>query len=197
MAGGAFGYAGFIPASDDVESVEVSYNGSPSYLTQGFSGVASGSSYYYTSYRSYSRASSIDIVRSLHGQLVDTATQARGTDYEDFQSSIVPYDVVLRYRMKDGGEVARYYRQATVGELSALLALDNDEHTHELENAVITGDTDGLTDEERTELSKSPSYNAYRTGSIYLGDGALNRIMQVECTDEERARAAYPPCRTT
>ena len=89
--------------------------------------------------------------------------------------------------MKDGGEVARYYRQATVGELSALLALDNDEHTHELENAVITGDTDGLTDEERTELSKSPSYNAYRTGSIYLGDGALNRIMQVECTDEERA----------
>lgn len=187
VAGGAFGYAGFIPASDDVESVEVSYNGSPSYLTQGFSGVASGSSYYYTSYRSYSRASSIDIVRSLHGQLVDTATQARGTDYEDFQSSIVPYDVVLRYRMKDGGEVARYYRQATVGELSALLALDNDEHTHELENAVITGDTDGLTDEERTELSKSPSYNAYRTGSIYLGDGALNRIMQVECTDEERA----------
>ena len=74
-------------------------------------------------------------IAQFDGQLVDTATQARGTDYEDFQSSIVPYDVVLRYRMKDGGEVARYYRQATVGELSALLALDNDEHTHELENA--------------------------------------------------------------
>lgn len=187
VAGGAFGYAGFIPASDDVESVEVSYNGSPSYLTQGFSGVASGSSYYYTSYRSYSQASSIDIVRSLHGQLIDSATQVRETSYEDFQSSVVPYDVVLRYRMKDGGEVVRYYSQATVGELSALLALDNDEHTHELENAVITGNTAGLSNEEREALSKSPSYNAYRAGSIYLGDGALNRIMQVECSDEERA----------
>lgn len=187
VAGGAFGYAGFIPAAEDVESVEVSYNGSPSYLTQGFSGVASGSSYYYTSYRSYGQESSVDIVRSLHGQLIDSARTARATNYEDFQSSVVPYDVVLRYRLKDGGEVVRYYNQATVGELSALLALDNDEHTHELENAVVTGDTSGLSDEEREALSKSPSYNAYRAGYVYLGDGALNRIMQVECTDEERS----------
>lgn len=30
IAGGAFGYAGFVPQTDDVETVEVSYNGSPS-----------------------------------------------------------------------------------------------------------------------------------------------------------------------
>lgn len=187
VATGAFGYASYIPETDQVESVEVSYNGSPSYLTQGFSGVASGASYYYTSYRSYAQESSIDIVRSLHDQLIGSARAARETNYTDFQSSVVPYDVVLRYRMKDGGEVVRYYRQASIGELSAMLALDNDAHTHELENAVVTGETSGLSDDERAALSESPSYNAYRAGSIYVGDGALNRIMAVECTDEERA----------
>ncbi len=187
VATGAFGYASYIPETDQVESVEVSYNGSPSYLTQGFSGVASGASYYYTSYRSYAQESSIDIVRSLHDQLIGSARAVRETNYTDFQSSVVPYDVVLRYRMKDGGEVVRYYRQASIGELSAMLALDNDAHTHELENAVVTGETSGLSDDERAALSESPSYNAYRAGSIYVGDGALNRIMAVECTDEERA----------
>lgn len=187
VATGAFGYASYIPETDQVESVEVSYNGSPSYLTQGFSGVAGGASYYYTSYRSYAQESSIDIVRSLHDQLIGSARAARETNYTDFQSSVVPYDVVLRYRMKDGGEVVRYYRQASIGELSAMLALDNDAHTHELENAVVTGETSGLSDDERAALSESPSYNAYRAGSIYVGDGALNRIMAVECTDEERA----------
>ena len=187
VATGAFGYASYIPETDQVESVEVSYNGSPSYLTQGFSGVAGGASYYYTSYRSYAQESSIDIVRSLHDQLIGSARAVRETNYTDFQSSVVPYDVVLRYRMKDGGEVVRYYRQASIGELSAMLALDNDAHTHELENAVVTGETSGLSDDERAALSESPSYNAYRAGSIYVGDGALNRIMAVECTDEERA----------
>lgn len=184
---GAFGFASFIPETDQVESVEVSYNGSPSYLTQGFSGVSGGASYYYTSYRSYAQESSIDIVRSLHGQFVESAHASRDTDYTDFQSTVVPYDVVLRYRMKDGSELVRYYRQASIGELSALLALDNDRHTHEVEDAVITGDATGLSDDERTALSESPSYNAYRAGSVYLADGALNRIMRVECTDEERA----------
>lgn len=184
---GAFGYAGYLPEVDQVESVEVSYNGSPSYLTQGFSGVAGGASYYYTSMRTYAQPSSIDIVRSLHGQLIASARDAQETDYTDFQSTVVPYDVVLRYRMKDGAEVVRYYSQATVGELSAMLALDNDAHTHELENAVITGDTSGLSDDERAALTESPSYNAYRTGSVYVADGALNRIAAVECTDEERA----------
>lgn len=187
IAGGGFGYAGYIPDADQVDSVEISYNGSPSYLTQGFSGTSGGSSYYYTSYRSYSEPSSVDIVRSLHGQLIDTARAPRATDYADFQSSVVPYDVVIRYRMKDGGETVRYFDQATVGELSAMLSLDNDEHTHELENAVITGSTEGLSEDEKAALDDSPSYNAYRSGYIYLADGALNRIMQVKCTDEERA----------
>lgn len=187
LATGAFGFAGYVPQTDQVESVEVSYNGSPSYLTEGFSGTSGGSSYYYTSYRTYSQESSIDIVRSLHGQLVDSARVSRETDYTDFQSTVVPYDVVLRYEMKDGSQVVRYYSQATVGELSALLSLDNDERARQLEGAVVTGDTSGLSEDELAALSDSPSYNAYRAGSLYVADGALNRIMAVECSDEERA----------
>lgn len=187
IATGAFGFASYIPQTDDVESVEVSYNGSPSYLTQGFSGVSGGASYYYTSYRTYSQASSIDIVRSLHTQLANSATTARQTNYEDFESSVVPYDVVLRYHMKNGSDVVRYYNQATVGELSAMLSLDNDEHTHELETAVLTGSSSGLSESEQSSLSESPSYNAYRTGYLYAADGALNRIMAVDISDQDRA----------
>ena len=87
LATGAFGFAGYIPETDQVESVEVSYNGSPSYLTEGFSGTSGGASYYYTSYRSYAKESSIDIVRSLHGQLIDSAREPRETDYTDFRST--------------------------------------------------------------------------------------------------------------
>jgi ABC-2 type transport system permease protein len=186
VAGGAFGFASYIPQTEEVESVEVSYNGSPSYLTQGFSGVSGGASYYYTSYRTYFETSSIDIVRSLHGQLADSATASRETNYEDFESSVVPYDVVLRYHMKDGSETVRYYSQATIGELSAMLSLDNDEHAHELETAAITGDSSTLSEDEQSALSESPSYNAYRNGYLYAADGALNRIMTVDITDQER-----------
>ncbi len=186
VATGGLGFSSYIPPAQDVESVEVSYNGSPSYLTEGFSGVSSESSYYYTSYRTYSQESSIELVRSIHGQLIDSARAARETDYEDFQSTVVPYDVVIRYRMKDGSECVRYFNQATIGELSAMLALDNDEHIHELESAVITGSSEGLSDEEYSALTQSPSYSAFRQGAVYAADGALNRIVAVDCTDEER-----------
>ena len=184
---GAFGFSGYVPDADDVESVEVSYVGSPSYLTEGFSGVSSDNSYYYTSQRTYTDASSIEIVQAVHAQLAATARSAWATDYADFSSSVVPYDVVIRYTLSSGREIVRYYSQATVGELSSLLSLDNDEHTRLLESAVITGETDGLTDEEKEDLSSSPSYNAYRTGSIYVADGALNRVLSVEVDDEARA----------
>ncbi len=184
---GVFGYASYIPNTADVESVEVSYNGSPSYLTEGFSGVSSGASYYYTSYRTYTDEASVDIVRSIHSQLISTARQTRETYYTDFESTVVPYDVVIRYTLTDGSVVVRYYNQASIGELSSMLSLDNDEHTSVIETAAITGDTSALTEDEATALSESPSYSAYQAGYIYLADAALNRILAVECTDEQRA----------
>ena len=187
LATGGLGYSSYIPSTDDVASVEVSYVGSPSYLTQGFSGTSSGASYYYTSYRTYTDASSVDIVRTLHGQLIATCSAARETDYDDFDATAVPYDIVIRYTLDDGSEVVRYYSQATVGELAAFLALDDDEHARELEVAVITGDASALSDDEAEALSDSPSYNAYQAGSVYVADGALNRILAVELEDEQRA----------
>ncbi len=187
VATGALGFASYIPATDEVASVEVSYNGSPSYLTQGFSGTSGGASYYYTSSRTYSEDSSVDIVRSLQGQLIDSARASRATNYTDFESSVVPYDVVIRYHLTNGEEVVRYYDQATIGELDAMLSLDNDEHARSLESVVITGDVTGLDAEEAASLAKSPSYSAYRKGSIYAADGALNKIKQVTCTDEDRS----------
>ena len=126
-------------------------------------------------------------MRSLQGQFIETARDERKTDYTDFEQSVVPYDVVIRYHLEDGGEVVRYYSQASIGELSSLLSLDNDSDAHALESAVITGDTSGLDEGAVSQLSKSPSWSAYRRGSIYAADGALNKIKQVTCTDEDRA----------
>ncbi len=187
IATGGLGFSSYVPDTDDVESVEVSYVGSPSYLTDEFSGVSGGASYYYTSYRTYDSDTSIDIVRSLHSQLIESANTPRETDYIDFEETTVPYDVLLRYQLSDGSTVVRYFDQATIDELSALLTLDNDEHSHELERAVITGDTAGLTDDEVSEITQSPSYGAYRSGRLYASDGALNRILEVTCSDEDRA----------
>ena len=187
VATGAFGYAGHVPDSDEVESVQVSYNGSPSFLTEGFSGVSGGASYYYTSNRTYSSEGAIDIVRSIHAQLIESASAPRETNFVDFESTVVPYDMVLRYKMADGSELCRYYDQASVGELSALLALDNDAKSHELEHAAITGDMEGLTEEEETAMGSSPSYAAFRNGAVYAADGILNRIVPGECDDLQRA----------
>ncbi len=187
IAGGAFGFASYIPETDQVASVEVSYNGSPSYLTQSFSGTSGGASYYCTSSRTYEQESSIDLVRSLQAQFIETARCARETNYTDFEQSVVPYDVVIRYHLQNGADVVRYYNQATIGELSAMLSLDNDSDVHEAQRAAITGDVSALDDDAAAQLSKSPSYSAYRRGSIYAADGALNKIKQVTCTDEDRA----------
>lgn len=187
VATGAFGFSGYVPSTDEVESVEVSYAGSPSYLTEGFSGVSSGESYYYTSYRTYSDPSSIDIVRQAHAQLAETAHARQGVDEADYRNTVLPYDLVIRYTLKDGGTVARYYDQATVAELSSLLQLDDDARSRDLERAVMTGDTEGLSDEDASALTDSPSYNAYRTGTICVADGSLSGIAVLECSDQERA----------
>lgn len=187
VSAGAFGYAGNIPATDEVEAVEFSYDGSPSYLVSGFSGISGGNAYYYTSNRVYTDASSVDTVRSIHEQLIGTARQARETDFIDFDQTVVPYDIVIRYRLKGGGEVVRYYDQASVGELAAMLSLDNDEQIHRLESAVITGSTEGLSDEALASLAASPSVPAYASGAIYAADGILNRIVPVATDDIGRA----------
>ena len=81
----------------------------------------------------------------------------------------------------------RYYRQATVGELSALRVLDNDAHAKELRRAVVTGDTAALTKDEVSSLCESPSYVAYRSGALYVADGILNQIVPVDLTAADRA----------
>lgn len=187
IATGGLGYAGYIPGTADVKSVEVSYVGSPSFLTQKFSGVSGGASYYFTSNRTYTDADAIESIRSVHGQLIASARSAWATDRDDFQGTVVPYDVVLRYRLNDGTTVDRYYRQATVGELSALRSLDNDAHARELRRAVVTGRTDGLSKAEVKDLSSSQAYTAFRSGALYAADGLLNKIVPVTLTTADRA----------
>ncbi len=187
IASGGLGFSSFIPEADEIESVEVSYVGSPSYLTMGISGVSSGSSYYFTSYRTYTAESSVEIVRSLHEQLVASARMSFETDYEDFESTVVPYDVVIRYQLANGDSVVRYFDRASIGELSALMSLDNDEHARELERAVVTGDVSALSDEEQEGIASSSAASAYRSGRIYAADAVLNRIVEISCSDEDRA----------
>lgn len=187
IAAGGLGYAGRVPEAFDVESVEMSYVGSPSFLTSGFAGVSGGTGYYATSTRSYADAEAIETVRSIHRQLIDSARAGWATDQDDFQQTVVPYDVVVRYRLKSGGELTRYYRQATVGELASMRALDNDAHARELRRAAVTGDTSKLSTAETKDLSESPAYLAYRTGALYAADGILNKIVPVALTTQQRA----------
>ena len=183
---GAFGFSSYVPELATIDSVEVSYVGSPSYLTSSFAGMSGGSSYYFTSSRTYSDADSVETVRQVHQQLIGSARDQLATNYTDFGSTTVIYDVKLVYTLADGSTLTRYYDRASVQELSQLTALDDDAQSKALEAAVVSGSTGALSDEDYAAIQKSPAYKAYRSGAMYVADGALNKIMALDCSDQDR-----------
>jgi ABC-2 type transport system permease protein len=186
LATGAFGFSTYVPAAADVASVEVSYAGSPTFIAGAFSGTSSTGTYYYTATRTYTSASAIDLVRAVHAELVDTQSAARATNYMDFASTVVPYDVEIAYTLADGSTAVRYYPQATVSELGDLLSLDDAPEARALETALVTQDVSTLSDTASAALAQSPSYAAFSAGSVYLADGALNRILALDLDEAEK-----------
>lgn len=184
---GGFGYAQAVPETNDVESVGVSYTGSPSYLAAPFNTATAGDgAYYYNVEYTFTDAEAIDIVRGVHERLTATGGQELGANRADFGESVMPYDVVVRYTLADGSELVRYYDRATLSELAALAELDGTAHARELARAAVSGDTSLLSDEDAQALASSTARQAYTVGDIYVSDRLYANPMLVNCDAQAR-----------
>ena len=187
VATGALGYAQAVPDASDVESVSVSYPGTPSYLAVGFDSAKAGDgSYYFSAEYTFSDEQAISAVRAVHQGLVETGGAALAQDAIDFSNTVMPYDVVIRYQLKDGRQLVRYYDRATLGQLAALAQLDDTSHARELARAVVSGDVSLLSDDDATAMASSTARQAYTLGDIYISDRLYASPMLVNCDAQAR-----------
>lgn len=188
VAFGGLGYAGAVPAAGDVQSVKVSYAGTPSYLAASFESAQAGDgSYYFSAEYSFDDADAVEAVRDVHQQLIDTGHAELAENRMDFGSTVVPYDVVIRYTLSDGSELVRYYDRATYDELFALASLDGTRHASELSRAVVSGDVSLVGDDDAQSLGSSSARQAFALGDIYISDGLYAKPMLVNCDAKARA----------
>ena len=188
VATGGLGYSAALPATDEVASVEVSYTGSPSYLAAPFESASAGDgAYYYSAEYSFSEPEAIDVVRGVHEQLIATGAAPLAENRTDFGVTVVPYDVVVRYTLADGGELVRYYDRATYDELAALTQLDATSELAELSRAVVSGDVSLLSDDQADAVSASGARQSFALGDIYVADRLYASPMLVNCDAEARS----------
>lgn len=188
LATGGLGYAGAVPSADRISSVSVSYPGSPLYTAARFDAASAGDgSYYVSAQYMLDDADAIEVVRGVHEQLVSTGSQPLASGEDGFGSTVVPYDVVIRYTLNDGSEVVRYYDRATYDELAALLQLDGTQEVRELARAAVSGDTSFLTEDQSSALAQSSARQAYALGDIYLSDRLYANPQLLNCDASARA----------
>jgi hypothetical protein len=116
LAGGGFGYSGYVPDASSVASVEITYKGLP--------GLAPSSSYNSGSLPSYENNSQITLTDPGDVALACSLHRSLASDSASEGVSISNYTLV-RYTLKDGRTMTRFYRTATAETLRAMLALDD------------------------------------------------------------------------
>jgi ABC-2 type transport system permease protein len=187
IATGAFGFAAWLPATEKVTEVSVSYVGTPSFLARPLSGSASDAAYYFHANYRFDDIADIERVRAAHEGLIVSAMLPLAKGADDFSSTVVSYDMVVRYTLVDGSEEVRYYNRARISDLACLLVLDDSARVKALERAAITADTTGLFDEDVVALGSSNTALAYRMGSVYVADANYNAITTLELGEAARA----------
>ena len=188
LATGGLGFASYVPTTDDVESVSVSYTGTPDYLACGFKSAKAGDgSYYFSAEYSFSDAEAIEIVRGVHEDLASAGHLELAEDESNFESTVLPYDIVFRYTLRDGTEVVRYYDRASLADLAQLASVDDTQRARELARAAISGDVSLLSDEDAENIGSSVARQAYALGDIYISDRLYSTPMIVNCDATARS----------
>ncbi|MDR2106533.1 MAG: hypothetical protein LBP24_03915 [Coriobacteriales bacterium] len=187
IATGAFGFASWLPATDEVAQVEVSYVGTPSYLARPLSGTASNSAYYYHAEYRLDDSRDVETVRSAHESLIGAARLPLAPSEDSLAATVVRYDLVVRYTLHDGSKQVRYYDRARIADLESLLALDDSARLAALANAAITGDATGFSDDERSALASAGTALAYRTGAVFVADPNYSTITALTLGEASRA----------
>ena len=188
VAGGGLGYSVRVPAPASVASVAVSYAGSPCTLAVPVSASSVGRSYYLIAGYTYDTPAAVRLVEQVHRALIaDAQRPLAAAAAGSFAGTVVPYDVVVTYRLRGGGRLTRYYDRARLADLAALLSLDGVAGVRTLERALITGDLDGLSSSAAAGVVAAPAWGAYRSGRVVLADRWYDRPVTVVLSAAERA----------
>lgn len=176
LASGGLGYKNRIPKPDSLVSAQLSYVGSPNYLTGDIRGVSSGQGYYVSALYDFDSAEDLTMVAALHKEILAGGKGKLQYNSEDFSQTTVPYDLIVRYRLKSGREMVRYYDRTTYEVLEKLLALDETKRVKESTVNMLEG-------------GQSGSYwasGAYRQGEVYMSDSWYANPSRVIFTQEQR-----------
>jgi ABC-2 type transport system permease protein len=173
--------AGSLPQTDDISSVKMTYTGSPSFITSQTSGTSTETSYYMVSSQVYSSKDSISAARGINERLVDMGRRKMGTAEKNFQATVVPYDVEISYRLKNGRVVDRYYDRASLGILEKMTGMDSAAENRNELSQLLTGTLDSGREVNWAE-------NAYESGSIFLTNTWLDRPYSLSLSAGSRAQ---------
>ena len=169
LLNGGLGYSRKIAPIKDIENIELSYVGSPNYMNNDVSGFRSGSGYYMTKDYTYVDEDDKARVIALHEKIIDQGQLQIGSAEDDFSKSVVPYDIKIKYKLKNGKEQIRYYNKASLQTLNDFLDLDK---TYKVKDEI-----------EKSILEEA---SVFSQGEIYLSDSYYSNIQLLKLDYEKR-----------
>ena len=175
---GGFGYSSRIPVSDQIKEVEMSYIGSPNYLSSDNGGTSNGKQYYVRSDYTYTKSDDVKEIIDVHRAIIDAGKPKLAVDMEHFSSTAVPYDIIIKYTLKSGNEITRYYDRTTMEVLEKMLSLDDTQTVHNnIQSSILS-----LTN------SNYGAAGAYKNGLIYLNNTLYTNPKQVLMNADQRTK---------
>lgn len=174
---GGFGYSGRIPSIEELETAQMSYVGSPNYLSTDMGGTGNGKQYYIMSNCEFTREEDLETVISLHKAILEGGKERLAADMENFSSTTVPYDIIIRYKLENGKEITRYYDRTKFEVLEKMLALDETQAVRaNMQASLLAG-----------EEAFYGAAGAYQNGLIFLNNSYYTNPKQVLMTAEQRS----------
>ncbi len=121
---GCFGRSYYIPAAEDIQSVQISYNGDPNFADI-YSSMSGGSSFYEAMTEGCTSQHDLALVTELHRELARLRPEKGARKTAEFYEDTILYGPVrLQYTLKSGKKVVRNYRTLPVRMKEMLLRLD-------------------------------------------------------------------------
>lgn len=173
---GMFGYASRVPQAAEVASVSVSYAGQPALLPETAGASSSGVSWYSDAQISFSEEDAVRKVTEIHEKIADSGFRDFGTGEEEFSDTVIPYDLHVKYTLKSGKTVERYYDRVSMDQLADLLQLEDSDEFCQAAAEVIRGNLASVLWNSET----------FASGEIYAADPWLSGIQKLSLGENRR-----------
>lgn len=158
---GGFGYSSRIPDIADIKAAEITYVGSPNYLNGNITGSSDGTNYYILSSYTFKTSDDLQKIINLHKAVINSGKGSFETNKKSFKNTTIPYDITIKYTLKNGKTITRYYDRTTMQILSELLTLDN---TSAVKAAISN------TINNNSKIQSYWAAGAFKNGYVYLSN---------------------------